>query len=185
MGQGADAAEYMLNTDGDDITLIPDDALPPEPEQQRETPASPNGKHRQVVEPGDPLSEEEIAKRCIDHIPNGDAAYDDWLTFLAACHSVNPNGEMQAAALRWSQQSTKHEQQKFDTTWKSFKRSHGNVATLGALVHLAKQHGFDVYEDRRRELRKRHAGRCNQQMERPRSRRSFLAPTNIAWRMKQ
>lgn len=148
--QGDAAVEHLLNTPLNDVMRIPEEALP-QSEEPKQKPAA--KRHA----PGtDLLSEEEIVLRCVARIPNNDVVYDDWIKVLAAARSAGSNGRVHAAALEWSQRSAKHDDAKFEKTWKSLRRTDGNVATVGTLVHLAKENGCDVYAERKQELREKH-----------------------------
>jgi hypothetical protein len=71
-------------------------------------------------------------------IANADTDYDTWLTLGMALHS---SGEPWARDLwdDWSRQSSKYNERKQSTSWKSF--SSGKT-TLGTLFYLAKQGGW-------------------------------------------
>jgi len=176
---GADAIDSILSTAGDDPNLIPFAAMPDEP------PAAVRIHPQRTADSGDRLSDEEIACRCLSHIPNADAHYDVWLAIGAACHSVNSGRGMYEAWCSWSRSSGKHDDRRNVRTWQSFRRSSsgggGNVATLGTLVHLAGRHGFDVFAERRKELREKYE-RDRREAHRPtrRHRRGVILTTEAA-----
>lgn len=65
--------------------------------------------------------------------PNRDADYDHWFSVLAAVnHELGDAGR--ELALEWSSSSSKHTDEKFDTTWNSLGRYAGRMRTVRSLM---------------------------------------------------
>ena len=90
------------------------------------------------LEHSDPVgkSETEVARLLARH-PNGDADYDHWFAVLAAVHHEMGDAGRDLA-LEWSSSSTKHTDEKFDTTWNSLGRYAGRQITLRSLLKGSK-----------------------------------------------
>lgn len=90
------------------------------------------------LEHSDPVgkSETEVARLLARH-PNGDAGYDHWFAVLAAVHHEMGDAGRELA-LEWSSSSTKHTDEKFDTTWNSLGRYTGRQITLRSLLKGSK-----------------------------------------------
>ena len=94
--------------------------------------------------PLDDARDIEMARECLEHIPNDDLHYDDWFKVGAA--AKNAGCEL-SDFVAFSQKSGKHKAGACERAWQSLRRTQGNVATLGTLVYLARQNDFDPYAE--------------------------------------
>ena len=87
----------------------------------------------------DPFADQPIGKgesevaAVLARYPNADADYDHWFQVLAAVHHELGDAGRELA-LDWSSSSTKHADEKFDTTWNSLGRYTGRQITLRSLL---------------------------------------------------
>jgi KaiC/GvpD/RAD55 family RecA-like ATPase len=77
-------------------------------------------------------TEPEVARLLRAH-PNGDASYEHWFQVLAALHHELADAGRELA-YEWSSSSSKHTDEKFDTTWNSLGRYTGRPVTLRSLL---------------------------------------------------
>lgn len=97
---------------------------------------------RPVVSSDDPFAAH-IAPTGVDvpsllaKIPNDDCDYDRWFTVLAAVHHETA-GAGRETAYQWSSASSKHTDERFDTTWNSLGRTNARPVTLRTLLKEAK-----------------------------------------------
>lgn len=83
-------------------------------------------------------SESEVVQLLKRH-PNNEADYDHWFAVLAAVHHELGDAGREAA-YEWSSSSSKHTDEKFDTTWNSLGRYTGRQITLRSLLKNTEEH---------------------------------------------
>jgi hypothetical protein len=87
----------------------------------------------------DPFADQPVGKSEVEvrdllaRHPNEEADYDHWFKVLAAVHHET-EGAGREIALEWSSSSSKHTDEKFDTTWNSLGRYTGRQLTLRSLL---------------------------------------------------
>lgn len=86
----------------------------------------------------DPLTDAEL-RDLMQHVPNRDESYDDWLKIGAALHDATSGGGYELW-VSWSATSQKHDDSEMPRKWASFRA--GGGATVGTLIRLAKQNGW-------------------------------------------
>lgn len=85
------------------------------------------------------VSQAEIATM-LQHIPNDDLPYDDWVKVGMAIHQAT-GGTGYDLWDHWSAQSGKHDATLMANRWHSFGRA-ANPVTIGTLIYHAEQHGW-------------------------------------------
>jgi hypothetical protein len=153
---------YAYLNEGEPAVLaIP--APPPPPPPSRRPPATYH-----------PDNDYDLVRSMLDAIPNHDVEYYTWLQIGMALHST---GESWACGLweDWSQQSQKYSASNQRSSWRTFNNAKGTKVTMGTLVKLAQQHGWQ-------DPRQRKAGqRIVPDMTRP----VWTPEQQAAWRVKR
>jgi hypothetical protein len=137
--EGNAAIDVILRTRPSPADLIPE----PKPEPKR----VPTFRTPRTIGDGR-LSEKTVALSCLDHIPNAGCHYDQWVGVGMSLHSADDSAETFSAWDQWSRQSSKYTEGETEKKWRSFRQ--GGGLSVGYVVKLARQYGYDVFAEARR-----------------------------------
>jgi hypothetical protein len=144
--EGEAAINAILSVTPSNAKLIPPAPTPEIPEEPTPS-ASSNGTGKTKRRRSDANKDREIARDCVAVIPNNDAMdYHGWVRMGMAIHEVfGGSGEGLDLWIQWSAKSAKHQESECKRDWDCFSSGRGRAATLGTLVHHARQNGFDPF----------------------------------------
>lgn len=84
----------------------------------------------------------------IEHIPNDDAPYDDWLAIGMALHHASRGADEGFRLwVTWSALSAKHDKSSMRRKWHSFSANRDKVITARTLVYRAREHGYSAVQE--------------------------------------
>lgn len=78
----------------------------------------------------------------LDHIPNNDLIYEEWIAIGMALHHAS-HGTAYQIWEDWSATSSKHNPKQMEYKWHSFGKS-ANPVTVGTLIHYAEKGGWTM-----------------------------------------
>src|SRR5208337_1898206 len=147
-----ESVDIILNTDGDDPGIIPDDAIQYKKQLDQERKAQSDDIDQDKEHPS-------VAKvrEALSYYPNKDLDFDDWLDVGMSLNDWDSSDVGLNLWVKWSKDSSKHVDGECKRRWDSFTPGCNNNRTIRSLFKSAVDNGWKPKPTKKKDGKKRSA----------------------------
>ena len=146
----SESVDVILNTDGDDPGLIPDEAIQYKKQLDQERKAQCDNIDQDKEHPSAAR-----VKEALSFYPNKDMHYDDWLNTGLSLNDYDSSDAGLNLWINWSKNSSKHVDGECEAKWKSFTPGCANGRTIKSIFKLAVNNGWKPKPSKKKDGKKR------------------------------